>query len=148
MFCRSLFVLLYFFFWPLCCLFFDLHILITPLVSSNSSYYIRRAASPEEIKLVVFYYLIVFEIWPEKRVGLYWEWSYSLFRTFGHLTIEGGESSKNPWDFAFYLNFNGKFDFYFFYFGFEFWCFNATFSNISAISWRPVLVVEEVGENH
>jgi hypothetical protein len=30
----------------------------------------------------------------------------------------------------------------------DFWCFNATFSNISAISWRPVLVVEEVGENH
>jgi hypothetical protein len=32
-----------------------------------------------------------------------------------------------------------------------FWCFNATFSNISAISWRPVLVVEETevpGENH
>ena len=29
MFCRSLFVLLYFFFWPLCCLFFDLRILIT-----------------------------------------------------------------------------------------------------------------------
>jgi len=28
------------------------------------------------------------------------------------------------------------------------WCFNATFSNISAISWRPVLVVEEAGENH
>jgi hypothetical protein len=27
----------------------------------------------------------------------------------------------------------------------DFWCFNATFSNISAISWRPVLVVEEVG---
>jgi hypothetical protein len=29
--------------------------------------------------------------------------------------------------------------------------FNATFSNISAISWRPVLVVEETGvsgENH
>ena len=24
------------------------------------------------------------------------------------------------------------------------WCFNATFSNISAISWRPVLMVEEV----
>jgi hypothetical protein len=34
---------------------------------------------------------------------------------------------------------------------FDFWCFNATFSNISAISLRPVLVVEEVGvpgENH
>jgi hypothetical protein len=24
-----------------------------------------------------------------------------------------------------------------------FWCFNATFSNISAIAWRPVLVVDE-----
>jgi hypothetical protein len=29
-------VLLYFFFWPLCCLFFDIRILIAPLVSSNS----------------------------------------------------------------------------------------------------------------
>ena len=32
-----------------------------------------------------------------------------------------------------------------------FWCLNATFSNISAIAWRPVLVVEEAGvsgENH
>jgi hypothetical protein len=36
MFCRSLFVLLPFFFWPLYCLsFFDLLLLITPLVSSN-----------------------------------------------------------------------------------------------------------------
>ena len=26
--------------------------------------------------------------------------------------------------------------------------FNATVSNISAISWRPVLVVEEAGENY
>jgi hypothetical protein len=39
MFCRSLFVLLYFFFWPLCCLFFfDIRILITPLISWNSSF--------------------------------------------------------------------------------------------------------------
>jgi hypothetical protein len=33
----------------------------------------------------------------------------------------------------------------------DFLCFNATFSNISAIPWRPVLVVEEAavpGENH
>ena len=38
MFCRSLFVFLYFFFCPLCCLFFfDLRILITRLVYSNSS---------------------------------------------------------------------------------------------------------------
>ena len=41
MFCKSLFVLLYFFLWPLCCLFFfDILILIIPLVSSNSSSYI------------------------------------------------------------------------------------------------------------
>jgi hypothetical protein len=38
MFCRPFFVLLCFFFWPLCCLFFDIRILITPLVSSNSSF--------------------------------------------------------------------------------------------------------------
>jgi hypothetical protein len=39
----------------------------------------------------------------------------------------------------------------YFYLFIYFWCFNATFSNISAISWRPVLVVEEAGvpgENH
>jgi hypothetical protein len=34
-----------------------------------------------------------------------------------------------------FSNKNGK--------GFFFFVFNATFSNISAISWRPVLVVEE-----
>ena len=38
-FCRSLFVLLFFWSLTLCCLFsFNLRILITPLVSSNSSY--------------------------------------------------------------------------------------------------------------
>ena len=38
MFCRSLFVLLSFPSWPLCCLFFfDILILIAPLVSSNPS---------------------------------------------------------------------------------------------------------------
>ena len=36
--CRSLFVLLYFFFWPLCCLFFfDIQILITPLERPGGS---------------------------------------------------------------------------------------------------------------
>ena len=35
MFCRSLFVLLYFFFWTLYCLFFDIRILNTPLVSNK-----------------------------------------------------------------------------------------------------------------
>jgi hypothetical protein len=40
MFCKSLFVLVYSFIWPLCCLFFfDIQIMIAPLVSSNSSYY-------------------------------------------------------------------------------------------------------------
>jgi hypothetical protein len=39
-FCRSLIVLLFLFFWSLCCLFFDLRNLIGPLVSSyNSSRY-------------------------------------------------------------------------------------------------------------
>jgi hypothetical protein len=39
MFCRSLFVLLYFFAWPLCSLFlFDIQILIINLVSQNSSF--------------------------------------------------------------------------------------------------------------
>jgi hypothetical protein len=39
MFCRSLFVFLSFYFWPLYCLsFFDLRLLITPLVSSNLLY--------------------------------------------------------------------------------------------------------------
>ena len=39
-FCRSLFVLLFFFDWPLCCLFFlDIRILIAPLVSWNSSFF-------------------------------------------------------------------------------------------------------------
>ena len=38
MFCRSLFVRLHFFFWPLCCLFFfDIRFLIAPLGSSNFS---------------------------------------------------------------------------------------------------------------
>jgi hypothetical protein len=30
-------------------------------------------------------------------------------------------------------------------FDFDFWCVKATFSNISAISWRPVVMVEEAG---
>jgi hypothetical protein len=48
MFCRSLFF--FCFFWPLCCLFFfDIQILITPLVSSNSSY--------DTIRQKIFYLL-------------------------------------------------------------------------------------------
>ena len=50
MFCRSLFVSLYFFFWPLCCLSFDLRILITLLVSSNYSY----------LFIYLFFYLFIY----------------------------------------------------------------------------------------
>jgi hypothetical protein len=40
MFCRSLFIRLYFFFWPFCCLsFFDLRLLVTSLISLNFSYF-------------------------------------------------------------------------------------------------------------
>ena len=43
MFCRSLFVLVFFFFWPFCFLsFFDLRILINPLVYSNSFHQERK----------------------------------------------------------------------------------------------------------
>jgi len=45
LFCRSLFVLLSFFFWPLCCLSFDLRFLITPVVSSYSSPNGKKAAT-------------------------------------------------------------------------------------------------------
>jgi len=60
-FCRSLFVLFSFFFWPLCCLFFfDLQILITPSVSSNSS--LNNLISPSRVVCVVQYCLILHDI--------------------------------------------------------------------------------------
>jgi len=56
MFCGSLFVLLYLFFWPLCCLFFfDIRILITPLVSPNSSC-ITKADLSKIIRLAISRY--------------------------------------------------------------------------------------------
>jgi hypothetical protein len=56
MFCWSLFVLLYFFFWPLCCLFFfDIRILIAPLVSSNSSFKQINITSAGENKVFSIY---------------------------------------------------------------------------------------------
>jgi len=46
LFCRSLFVLLSFFFWPLCCLlFFDIRILITPLFDLVLSVLLRYTDS-------------------------------------------------------------------------------------------------------
>jgi hypothetical protein len=57
MFCRSLFVLLSFFFWPLCCLlFFDLRIMITPLVSSKSSYLNLSVYIEYNLSTIVFRY--------------------------------------------------------------------------------------------
>ena len=54
MFCRSLFVLLFIFFWPLCCLFFfDQRILITPLVSSSSSFTYCNAIIKQYLDIVL-----------------------------------------------------------------------------------------------
>jgi hypothetical protein len=56
MFCRSLFVLLYFFFWPLCCLFFlDIRILITPLISSNFDHCVVCSSSIDGFWLTLWY---------------------------------------------------------------------------------------------
>jgi hypothetical protein len=55
MFCRPLFVLLFIFFWPLRWLFFfDIQILITPLVSSSSSYNHNRGRRGHDRMVVGF----------------------------------------------------------------------------------------------
>ena len=54
MFCRSLFVLLNFFFLPFCCLSFDLWILITPLVSSNPSFFAHFCLWTYLMKVILF----------------------------------------------------------------------------------------------
>ena len=90
MFCRSLFVLLYFFFWPLCCLFFfNIRILITPLVSLNSfssiicnmSRYRRPCLGPLNFllqKIFTLFNFLVFWLWsflmkriPETKLDIY-----------------------------------------------------------------------------
>ena len=54
MFCRSLFI----FFWPLCCLFFfDIQILINPLVSSNSSINMFSSSLYHVVILTFFVYM-------------------------------------------------------------------------------------------
>ena len=59
MFCKLLFVLLSFFFWPLCCLFFfDIWIVIAPLVSSHSSYHFDK-----QIQVCTNEDLIVYGVW-------------------------------------------------------------------------------------
>jgi hypothetical protein len=63
MFCRSLFVLFFFFFLPLCCLSFDVRILFTSLVSSNSSYTVFSFVNIFVLKLYngdfVILYLVI-----------------------------------------------------------------------------------------
>jgi hypothetical protein len=57
MFCRLLFVLCSFFFWPLCCLFFfNIRIMITSLVSSSSSY-LRYLKSQQKRNFDKIFYL-------------------------------------------------------------------------------------------
>ena len=53
-FCSSLFVLLFVFFWPLCCLFFfDIRNMITPLVSSNLQTLRTQCWSPISTKRTI-----------------------------------------------------------------------------------------------
>jgi hypothetical protein len=49
--CRSLFVLLYFFFWPLCCLFFDIRILQEPMLKNVFKISLSVATEPFERSL-------------------------------------------------------------------------------------------------
>ena len=63
----SLFVLLYFFFWPLCYLFFfDIRTLIAPLVSSNSSYQLSLYIVTTCLMLLYFnvsFIFWIFTVW-------------------------------------------------------------------------------------
>ena len=108
LFCRSLFVLLYFFFWPLCCLFFydsDYHFGIFKLFSVYSF-----LNSVQNVLLLNGFTLHLF-----------------------HNVVQF-LSMKIVWYSSVRLR-----------------MLNATFNNISVISWRSVLFVEETevpGENH
>ena len=63
MLCISLFVFLYFFLWPLCCLFFfDIRILITPLESSNFSFNKNKLWTALLLHLVAPTYFILSDI--------------------------------------------------------------------------------------
>jgi hypothetical protein len=80
MFCWSLFVLLYFSLWPLCCLFlFDIRIMIAPLVSSSSSYsyvcFVDRCLSFWRLSHTRVSY-----VWrlPHKRVSHVWRLPHSF----------------------------------------------------------------------
>ena len=68
-FCRSLFALLSFFIWSLCCLsFFDLRLLITHLVSSNFSYY-----AVMQVWYICFFFLYFLQLPKTLKLKLYFE---------------------------------------------------------------------------
>jgi len=65
MFCRSLFVLLSLFFWPLCCLFFEVWFLITSFTSSNllqenTSIYEHHSVSKSSHDMARHVYIVIF----------------------------------------------------------------------------------------
>jgi hypothetical protein len=62
--------------------------------------------------------------------GIYWVRGSQRFWWTNQITYLYGNESK-------------RFSILFFFL--YFWCFNATFNNISAISWLPDLAVEEAG---
>ena len=73
MFCRSLFVLLYFFFWQLCFrFFFDLRILISPLVSSNSS--LKLISS-----ICLGFWLCLVDVFFNRQSAFRWEQTVLLY---------------------------------------------------------------------
>jgi hypothetical protein len=71
--CKSLFVLLYFIFWPLCCLSFNLQLLIIPLVSSNFSWLITNNLIMWQLSTDLRVIMLVI-YWPEGNnvTVIYW----------------------------------------------------------------------------
>ena len=64
-FCRSLFVLLSLFFWPLCCLFFEVRFLITSFTSSNllqedTSIYEHHSVFKSSYDMARHVYIVIF----------------------------------------------------------------------------------------
>ena len=85
MFCRSLFVLLSFFVWPLCCLFLDIRILITPLISSDcSSVIVHYVHMWSTCSLWICFFFTFLVVYKNQNESLYIDWlllKYLLCRT-------------------------------------------------------------------
>ena len=83
MFCRLLIVL--FFFWPLCCLFLDLRILITSLVSTHSDYLFGIYSFWLPLWYLYDLFLTIFNNKQYKHSG--WYAFYNEWRWFSHRII-------------------------------------------------------------